>query len=136
MLVPMTQHSVLATCGADFIGSHLSHCLIESGYEGCGIHVFLRDPIAGLAEVARKDGRATLPFERPPVADSLLLAVAYQQFKPTIPRHFLFPARARRRALRRNRRIHDALLRLDATVVEQSLIRKARRWKKPGNLVK
>ncbi len=56
MLVSMTQHSVLATCDADFIGSHLSHCLIECGYEGCGIHVFLRDPIAGPAEVPRKDG--------------------------------------------------------------------------------
>jgi nucleoside-diphosphate-sugar epimerase len=98
MFAHMTQHSVLVTCGAGFIGSHLSHRLIESGYRG--VHVFLREPVADPAEVPREYGRAPLPFEQPSVADTLLRAVVHRQFKSTLPRHLLFPARGGRRASR------------------------------------
>jgi hypothetical protein len=70
------------------------------------------------------------------VADSLLLAVGISSSNQQSPDTFFSRLAPGAALYEETAGIHDALLRLDATVVEQSLIQKARRWKKPGNLVK
>jgi len=49
--------------------------------ESYGIEVFLHDPMANLAEVRHEYGRDPVPFDRLPVADALVLAVAHQAFR-------------------------------------------------------